>query len=484
MSEAVRRRPQAPSSERFLEWLARQAYVVLVFFLQPLLAAYLLHRSLRQPDYRHHWRERFWGGGAGRQAFAATEAPCLTLWLHAVSVGETQAAEPLLRAWIAQAQQDLARPQGTRPSIRLLLTHTTPTGRETGARRFADLPVDQFRQAYLPYDLPWTMARFLRWAQPDLGILMETELWPSLLKAAEARGLPMALINARLSQKSARQMHRFSLLARPSLARLRLLLAQTPADAQRFVSQGYLGPLQVTGSLKFDVAVDEPQSELGRDWRRRWAHGQVWLVASSRDDEEAELFRAWQAHWRGRTDPRPLLLVVPRHPQRFDRVAELALAQGLALRRRRDLDLPALGLDTAVDVLLGDSLGEMQAYVAASDLVLIGGSLLPLGGQNPLEACAQGRPVFFGPSMFNFQSIARALQASGAGEQVASAAEFLARAEALMSDAQAYRSAAQAARGFSQAHRGASQRSLEALQVLDGLRVSVPRAADSPPGGR
>ncbi|NBT75603.1 MAG: 3-deoxy-D-manno-octulosonic acid transferase [Betaproteobacteria bacterium] len=436
----------AAERHSFLSGLLRAAYTVLGTLLLPLLATYLAWRARRQPAYWQHWGERFLGipRHAGPYAFSQLDRP--VIWLHAVSVGETHAAQPLVKAWLASGK------------VRVLLTHTTPTGRQTGATLFGDESPEVFVQAYLPYDLPWANARFLRWARPSLGLLMETELWPNLLAQARSRGIPMALINARLSHRSARSLRRFSSLARPALGALSLVLAQTHADAQRFMANGYAGALELTGSLKFDVETSVALADLGREWRAAWPHRWVWLVISSRDDEEIELFRSWQL-----VRPRgALLLVVPRHPQRFERVADLARTAGLKTAQRSQ----DLVLNAEVECLIGDSLGEMSAYVAASDLALIGGSLLPLGGQNPIEACAQGRPVFFGPAMFNFQAIARELRDCGAGFEVGSVAEFYGSAQLLMEDAKAYERACSAAKDFAVTHQGASARTLRALDRL------------------
>jgi 3-deoxy-D-manno-octulosonic-acid transferase len=424
----------------------RSLYTLVGVLLLPLLAGYLLWRGRRQTAYLAHWSERFWGGGAGCRAF--DDADANVLWLHAVSVGETRAAEPLIRRWLEAAGAGAC----------VVLTHTTPTGRETGRKCFEDLLGDgRLVQAYLPYDLPWANARFLDWARPSVGLLMETELWPNLLAQAHSRDLPMALINARLSARSARKLQQFGALARPTLGYLGLVLAQSQSDADRFRAAAYAGDLQVTGSLKFDVSPDAAQVAMGRGWRLQWSRPRAWLVVSSRDDEEIRIARAWLAARLSDT----LLVVVPRHPQRFDRVAQLLTREGLHVVRRSE----RLALDASVDCWLGDSLGEMAAYVAATDLALVGGSLSPLGGQNPIEVCAQGKPVFFGPHMFNFHAIAEELSASGAGTQVRDAAAWLAAAEQLAAKPEAYAASATAAANFGQTHHGATDRTYRALMT-------------------
>ncbi len=455
--------------------LSRLAYTLVGVLLVPFLMTYLWLRGRRAQAYRQHWMERFWGPVSGAQSLAF-EGDGPVLWLHAVSVGETQAAVPLLRAWLD------AKGAGAR----VVMTHTTPTGRQTGASLCEDLlvgPNPRLVQCYLPYDLPWANRRFLKWTGAELGLLMETELWPNLLAQTQQAGLTMVLINARLSARSARQMHRFAWLARPALARLDLICAQTQDDARRFQQVGYTGGMVVTGSLKFDVSIDESKAALGQQWRTGWSFDQVWLVVSSREDEEQELFAAWQrarlgqsmtaaeqtAHVQASRLGQTLLVVVPRHPERFDRVVQLAEQAGLQVARRSVTHQ----LTAETQVWVGDSLGEMAAYVAASDLALMGGSLQPLGGQNPIEVCAQGRPVFMGPHMFNFHQMARLLKEKGAGIGIGSYDAFVEQASQLAADAQRFAVACEQARAFVIEHRGATQRTLEALLSLGGSSRGV-----------
>ncbi|MEY4083550.1 MAG: hypothetical protein RL483_919 [Pseudomonadota bacterium] len=436
--------------------LARLVYRFVGLLLVPLLMVYLWHRGRRAPAYRDHWLERFWGPTQSDFAHPRNSGP--VLWVHAVSVGETQAVVPLLRAWL----------QANGPSARLVMTHTTPTGRQTGAQLCADWlrgPNPRMVQVYLPYDLPWANHRFLRWSGASQGLLMETELWPNLLAQAADHGVSVVLINARLSARSARQMQRLAWLARPALARLAMVCAQTPADAQRFVAVGYQGPVRVTGSLKFDLSIDAGLATLGRDWRSSWTFERVWLMASSREDEERPLFEAWaRAKAAGELAPKTLLIVVPRHPERFESAVLMAQASGLVVSRRSE----QVALAPETEVWVGDSLGEMAAYVAASDLALMGGSIAPLGGQNPIEICAQGRPVFFGRHMFNFHQIARMLQEVRAGFLVADHQDFIRQATRLSQDPSGQQKAAQEAQAFVLAHRGATERTLAALLEAPG----------------
>ncbi len=468
-----------------IESLTRWAYTVASLLALPGLVGHLLWRGLRQPEYWKHWQERFFG--AAPQAFANWHADLTSkdhlLWIHAVSVGETRAAEPLIRRWLDQSADH-----------RIILTHTTPTGRMTGAACFSDVLSAQplrLLQCYLPYDLPWANDRFLQWAQPSIGVLMETELWPNLLAAARDRKIPVALINARLSPRSGRRLLALRWLSWPAVAGLAGVAAQTERDAEGFRSLLGLPPIQrptarlpeiaVLGNMKFDLSVSAEFLERGRLWREALNQNpgldvspasRIWAAVSTRDDEEEKILQAWlNAKARQQLTENDHLLIVPRHPQRFERVAQMITAQGMrACRRSARWQLspadsaPQSGLSTTV--LLGDSLGEMFAYLQMSDLVLIGGSLLPLGGQNPLEACALGRPVFFGPHMFNFHEIARALKACGAGIEIAHLDDWIAQGRRCLDHPQELQRRADAAIAFSMAHRGAADRCLAFLKTI------------------
>lgn len=481
-----------PQTQEFpLERLARWGYTGLSLLLLPALMAYLCWRGLRQREYLGHWSERFFSGPPpfpGLPQWLGQQRPpdLVVLWIHAVSVGETRAAAPLINRWLSQSDQHA-----------VLLTHTTPTGRATGADLFAswihqDSP--RLAQHYLPYDFPWAMRRFLQWARPSLGILMETELWPNLLAQARTLHIPMALINARLSPRSGKRLRRFRWLSRPAVAGLVGIAAQTPRDAEGFQSvilppppdqAACIRPLiQVLGNMKFDVDVPEALQHLGLRWRnlivRHRGDGagglpRLWAAISTRDDEEAALLKAWSiARQEGTLTSADVLLIVPRHPQRFERVAQLIRDHG-AIVRYRSQEWAACDKDglhqsdsslPREEVYLGDSLGEMFAYLAMVDLVLIGGSIKPLGGQNPLEACALGRPVFFGPHMFNFYEIARELKACGAGTEIASVAEWIRQGLQLSEDETQMHHRAAKALAFSQMHRGATARTEAFLKSI------------------
>ncbi|MDP3843881.1 MAG: lipid IV(A) 3-deoxy-D-manno-octulosonic acid transferase [Oxalobacteraceae bacterium] len=424
-----------------------RAYSLAWWLAMPAVLARLWWRGRRESGYRQHLAERFgWYPGAALTGHKV-------LWLHAVSVGETRAAEPLIDALLA------AYPEHT-----ILLTHMTPTGRATGRALFAKYG-SRVLQSYLPYDTGWMAARFLRHFSPQICLLMETEVWPNLIAQCMAQRVPVALLNARLSARSMRRAQRFSGLMRAAAQGLSCVAAQTPADAARLQQIGARN-VQVTGSIKFDVLPPGAALALGDVLRAQIGTRPVLLCASTRDGEEALLLDALQAA--GEACGEMLLLLVPRHPQRFDAVAQLVKARGLVLRRRSSLNAAMAGEPIApqVRVLLGDSMGEMFAYYAACDVAFIGGSLLPLGGQNLIEACALGKPVLTGPHTFNFADVTEQAIAAGAARRVADAAALLREAAVLLSDTKQRESAGCAALAFAQRHRGATRRTLALLRAL------------------
>ena len=406
-------------------------YTLALYLLLPLIPLRLLWRACKQPAYLAHWPERFgW--------YPALPQPSV-VWIHAVSVGETRACAPLIHAL-----------QARYPQHRILLTHMTPTGRETGQVLFGT----RVTQAYLPYDYPGAMRRFLTHFKPAFGLLMETELWPNLVAACQQHGTPLALINARLSARSARGYARVAGLARDALQALPLICAQTDADAERFTQLG--APcVTVTGNMKFDVAPPPDAADQTRRLRSPWGEQRaVLLLASTREGEEALILDAL-----GAPILHSLLVIVPRHPQRFDTVAALLAARAIPFQRRSE-NTP-IRADT--QVILGDSMGEMFAYYGAADAAIIGGSLLPFGGQNLIEACAMGVPVILGPHTYNFAQAAEDAIVAGAALRVADAGEALAQAQRLLQDAAARRQMGEAARRFAAMHRGATERTLTAI---------------------
>ncbi len=402
-------------------------YTLLLYLLLPYILLHLLWRSRRQPEYLLHVGERF-GFYRGKPA-----APLI--WLHAVSVGETRAAVPLV-----------AQLQARYPKHRILLTHMTPTGRETGRQLFGD----RVLQCYLPYDFPFAAQRFLRHFKPEIGLLMETEIWFNLVQACKKAGVPLLLVNARMSEKSARKYGRFRTLSRDSLQSLVAIAAQTDTDARRLTELG-APAVKITGNLKFDVAVPQSAIDLGKNLRQRFGAARpVFLAASTREGEEVLIMEAMS-----RIDiPDLLIVIVPRHPQRFDQVAELLAQRGIRFQRRSE-DRPVA---PETQVVLGDSMGEMFAYYAASDIAFIGGSLLPLGGQNLIEAAAMGKPVLIGPHTFNFAKVSELAVQAGAARRVENADELMLSVGDLLKAPEKIKAMSVAALAFSDRHRGATER--------------------------
>ncbi len=405
----------------------RHLYTILLYAMLPYILLRLIWRARRQRGYLRHVAERF-----GFYGDTPAAQPCL--WVHAVSVGETRAAEPLIRAL-----------QARYPRHRILLTHMTPTGRDTGEAVFGD----GVMRAYLPYDLPGAVARFVEHFRPAAGVVMETEVWPNLIHAARRRDLPLYLVNARLSARSLAGYRRTGALARDALAAFAAIAAQSAADAERLQALG-AARVTVTGNLKFDLAPSDAQLEQGRAWRAAVGARPVVLAASTREGEEALLLDAVLRAGAGDV----LWVIVPRHPQRFDSVAALITARGLRLQRRSAGT--AIARDT--QVLLGDSMGEMAVYYALSDVVLMGGSFLDFGAHNLIEPCAAAKPVIVGPSTYNFTDAAEAAHAAGAALSVETMEVAVTLALQLLADAPRRAQMGSAGVAFTAAHRGATQR--------------------------
>lgn len=409
--------------------LARALYTVAGAALLPLLPLRLWWRGRREQGYRRSWDERF-----GRYATAPPARP--VWWVHAVSVGETRAALPLL-----------AHLQRSYPGVDIVLTHMTATGRETGRALYGETVM----QAWLPYDLPFAVDAFLARYRPAAGFLLETELWPNLIARAAALRIPVYLVNARLSARSAAGYRRLTALTRPMLERLAGVAAQSAADANRLEALGARAPI-VTGNLKFDVSVPDSARALGAEFALRFGAARpVWVAASTREGEEALILDALA---RQPLPPEALLVIVPRHPQRFTAVAELLRQRGVPFVRRSD----NAAVPGDIGVVLGDSMGELFGYYAAADLAFVGGSLLPLGGQNLIEPLALGTPVLIGPHTFNFAEASAGAVAAGAAEIVADADALAAAAREILSNPARARKMGAAAQAFHAAHQGAADR--------------------------
>jgi 3-deoxy-D-manno-octulosonic-acid transferase len=400
-------------------------------------------RGRKEPGYREHLAERL--GFYPPAAAGRADAPLV--WVHAVSVGETRAAEPLVDALLEQY-----------PDSTILLTHMTPTGRATGQALFGK-HAPRVMQSYLPYDTGWMVGRFIRHFRPRLCVLMETEVWPNLIAQCRAHGVPVALVNARLSERSLAKAERLSALMHEAARGMSCVAAQTEADAVRLRQLGAPG-VRVTGSIKFDVTAPQTVLQRGAALRAQIGARPVLLCASTREGEERLILDAL----RSQDMADALIVIVPRHPQRFDEVARMIAEEGLAMARRSQLGDRALAPD--VRILLGDSMGEMFAYYAASDVAFIGGSLLPLGGQNLIEACALGKPVLIGPHTFNFNVVSEDAIEAGAALRVQDAPAMLGEALRLLQDSGERTAMGARAKGFAEQHRGATARTMALLRPL------------------
>jgi 3-deoxy-D-manno-octulosonic-acid transferase len=413
--------------------MPRWLYTLLLYLLLPLLPLRLLWRSRRAPAYRRRWRERFgW----------IPPIPPGCLWIHVVSYGETQAAAPLIKLLLQQQR-------------RLLITSMTPTGSQRARELAGDLLGKQVFQVYLPYDYPGAVARFLDRARPQAGIIMETELWPNLFRACLDRNIPLLLANARLSARSAAGYQRWAAcLIRQTLACVTAIATQSQDDADRLRELG-ASNLKVTGSIKFDLNLPAGVEESGRQLRETWGkERRVWIAASTHEGEEAAVLRVFRRLQAEFADL--VLILVPRHPERFDRAAQCCREAGYTPVRRSAGAMP----DAATVIYLGDTMGELLLLCAAAEVAFVGGSLVKVGGHNLLEPAALGVAVLWGPHAFDFSDIARRLAECGAGRKVADEMELEAALAAYLRDNESRHVAGDNARRFVARNRGALARLL------------------------
>ncbi len=453
--------PALPQATVDRPWFWFTCYQLGWHVLLPIVLLRLWWRGRKDPGYRQSIAERFGFGLRVRPG---------AIWIHAVSVGETRAAQPLIEAYLQQGKS-------------ILLTCMTPNGRRTGAAIFAEAIAEgRLQQVYLPYDLCWSVERFLKAAKPEMGLFMETEAWPTIVFRAAEIKLPVFLINARLSERSARRVARFGNAGRSLFQAFAGILAQTELDADRYRALG-VRHCEVVGNLKFDVVLNPALVDAGLAWNAHLEKNNRLMVcaASTREGEEAIILEAWQAVLKMHAEesaststPQPLLCIVPRHPERFTEVAELIRASGLTVLLRSEVDFDAADLHNPIDlktaVLLGDSMGEMPLYYCASDLVVMGGSLMPLGGQNLIEACAAGCPVILGEHSFNFQQASQDAIDSGAAMRVKGngslAAELAGAMSGILQDQLQRQAMREAALRYAAQYRGATTRIMAALKEL------------------
>lgn len=374
----------------------RQLYSFVLLLLLPLALGRLWWRSIKVPGYRQRWLERFgwfrppasWGG----------------LWIHAVSVGEVQAVVPLVRRLLLEY-----------PALPITITTTTPTGSE----RVREQLGSQVFHVFFPYDLPFALRGFLRRIRPRVLFMVETEIWPNLLHQCRRGGVFTLLANARLSERSAQGYRRLGRFARDTFRSIDRVAAQSKADAERFASMGLpAARITVTGSIKFDQRLPASLAERVEVLRRDWGGRPVWVAGSTHEGEDEKVLFAH--HKVLSRFPSALLVLVPRHPERFERVVGLCKREQLQLVRR-SREQPING---RTQVYLGDTMGDLPMLLGSSDVAFIGGSLVETGGHNMLEAAAQGVPVCFGPHVFNFAEISQMLLEQGAARQVMTEAEL------------------------------------------------------------
>ena len=420
----------------------------MLWLLMPYVIFRLLWRARKQPDYLCHIGERF--------GFYSLHSDQPVLWLHAVSVGETRATQSL----VAQLRTFF-------PDHQILFTHTTPTGRNAGKQLYGDSVL----RVYLPYDYPFAINNFLRHFRPQLGILMETEIWFNLIHVCHITGTPLLLLNARMSEKSANGYKRFAQLTRNALGELSTIAAQTREDAVRLTMLGGKD-VSVMGNLKFDIEPPAAMLELGRQLREQFGTARkIFLAASTREGEETLILDALeQIPVYGL-----LLVIVPRHPQRFAAVANLLEKRGITFQRRSEMGqagrlcyggLQDRTVPENVRAVLGDSMGEMFGYYAAADLAFIGGSLLPFGGQNLIEACAVGTPVLVGPYTYNFAEVTQLAVKAGAALQVQDHVGLIEPIQNLLGNPEALSEMRRQCVGFVKSNRGATDRSLQIITAI------------------
>lgn len=418
--------------------MIRLLYSIFFYLLVPFIIGRLFLRGLSSPAYRLRWKERF--------GFVTPRHNQRVIWLHSVSVGETLAAVPLVKA----LQQQY-------PNHRLMITCMTATGSDRIRAAFGD-SVDH---SYAPYDMPDSVSRFLNRVKPELLIIMETELWPNTIAACHRRGIPVLLANGRLSQKSAQGYGKIKPLITPLLQSITAVVAQHIDDGARFVALGLPeSKLTISGNIKFDLDIDSQLQRRAKQLRNRWQSSQrraIWLAASTHSGEDEIILKAL-AEVRSVVETPPLLVLVPRHPERFDQVADLCISNGLTLARHSSSDA---GDDA--EIILGDTMGELMAFYGACDFAFVGGSLVPTGGHNIIEPAAWGLPILTGPHLFNFTEASRLLLEADAMRVCDNADSLTQQCVELINHKPLREAMGNAAQNVAEANRGALKRLLAVI---------------------
>jgi 3-deoxy-D-manno-octulosonic-acid transferase len=415
--------------------MLRFLYTLAMYLATPVIVVRLAVHGVRYRGYLERWRERF-----GRFPDPGLRG---SIWVHAVSGGEVNAAVPLIHS--------LRKRYAPRPMV---VTTVTPTGSERARSLFGD----EVFHVYLPYDLPPAVARFLDRIRPALAVVMETEIWPNLFHQCGRRGIPLAVVNARLSERSLRAYRPIRALVRRALANVALVAAQSRADATRYRKLGAIpSRVHVSGNLKYDMPLPSGARQRGMDLRRKWGDTRpVWIAASTHEGEELAAFKAHLTVLARMPDA--LLLVAPRHPERFRLIEHSARNLGFMVAAHSADDV-----DTETQCLVIDAMGVMMRYFAAADLAFVGGSLVPIGGHNVLEPAAMSKPVVVGPNTFNFEEITRTLIAAGGARRVTSAEQLGATVLDLLRDPDELARMGTAARSVCARERGAARRTMVLL---------------------
>jgi 3-deoxy-D-manno-octulosonic-acid transferase len=417
----------------------RYLYTLLFYLAVPFLLLRLLWRARKNPGYAKRIGERL---GCYSQPIKKN-----AIWIHAVSMGETIAATPLIK-----------KLQQRYPNIPIVITNTTLTGAERTQLTFGD----SVTQLYFPYDVPDVLQRFLTAVAPRCLIVIETELWPNLFHLCAQKNIPVFIANARLSQQSAEGYQRFAALTRPMLQCVTSMAVQTQAEADRFIQLGLDATrMQVTGSIKFDLEISADLWERAKQLRAQLGNDRlIWIAASTHEGEEEKILAAFAEI--KKQIPNALLMLVPRHPERFERVADLCLQKGYKIIKRSENK----NCNNEIDIFLGDSLGELLLFYGASDIAFVGGSLIPVGGHNPLEPAAMSVPIIMGPQLFNFLQISEQLQQAGAMLKIENTTELAQQIIILLQDKNKREQMGVAAQKFVAQNRGAVAKHLALIEKL------------------
>lgn len=414
----------------------KRLYTALFYLILPFIFARLYWRGIKAPAYRHRWKERL---GYYQMPYLSN-----SIWIHAVSVGEAEAVFPLIKQL-----------QALHPSQPFLVTTTTPTG----SARVKAILGKTVTHVYLPYDTLGAVQRFFKHFQPKIAVIMETEIWPNLFAACGQRHIPLFIVNARLSEKSARGYQKIAGLVHPTLSHVTTIATQTDADAQRFLAIGASSQqVQIVGNIKFDTPPVETLLIQGQQLRKQaFPERFVWIIASTHQNEEL-LFLSLYPKLKA-IAPSLLLLIVPRHPERFIEVQQLCQKQSLNVVMRS----AGLNCGNSTDVYIADTLGELKMLYAAADIAFVGGSLVPVGGHNVLEAAAVNVPVMFGAYMHNFTLIAQGLLNASAALQCPDSLALLNGFKRLYNDTACRHTLTKNAQQFLLNNRGATERIVNLL---------------------